>query len=443
MGLLDALFQSGGSGGGLLDFLKNNALNQQMPSGLPSDQAQYGSSPLGITPQAPIFQSNPTPPVTPQPQAPVAQPAPVQPQAPALAAAGPGMGDRFNASFQGFANSGGLLPAIANGIGGLMTGQRTDPAGVEDRRSAVAKNFTVEALRKRGVSEADIAASLSSPEYFKKILDNSVKEQDKFRPATADERAKAGLPVTAANATPLYINESTGEPKFGPPQTNVNVSTEKTGQAELVKQAVESHVAAQNAARESQKRVGLYDAMEKAAAGFTPGATAEMRLTAKRYLKDAGLIKGDDVPDGEIMQMISRTLAIHAQPKGQGAVSNFERDMFAKSLPNMTQSPEGLRMAINISRKLEQFDQQVAQIYRESAGANNGIPNYLQVQERIAKLGSPLGEKEMSAMGGGGSSPSKTEDTSSKPPPKIGEIRSGYRFKGGNPGIPSSWEAVS
>jgi hypothetical protein len=196
----------------------------------------------------------------------------------------------------------------------------------------------------------------------------------------------------------MYINESTNEPKFGPPQTNVNVSTEKTGQAELVKQAVESHVAAQNAARESQKRIGMYDAMEKAAQGFTPGATAEMRLNAKRYLKDAGLIQGTDVPDGEIQQMIGRTLAIHAQPKGQGAVSNYERQLYASSLPSMTQSPEGLKQAIGINRKLEQFDQQVAQIYRESAGAHNGLPNYLEVQEKIAKLGSPLSDRDMVAM---------------------------------------------
>jgi hypothetical protein len=38
-GLLDGLF--GSSGGGILDFLRANAMNQQFSSGLPSDQAQY------------------------------------------------------------------------------------------------------------------------------------------------------------------------------------------------------------------------------------------------------------------------------------------------------------------------------------------------------------------------------------------------------------------
>src|SRR6185437_14219735 len=65
MGLLDALFSgSQGSGGGLLDFLRNNAVNQQMPGMLPSDTAQY--APMGAMAQSP--QSAPvTPQQNPQP----------------------------------------------------------------------------------------------------------------------------------------------------------------------------------------------------------------------------------------------------------------------------------------------------------------------------------------------------------------------------------------
>jgi hypothetical protein len=67
----------------------------------------------------------------------------------------------------------------------------------------------------------------------------------------------------------------------------------------------------------------------------------------------------------------------------------------------MSQSPEGLKMAIDISRKLEQHDQKVAEIYRESAKANKGLPNYLEVQEKIAGLGSPLSDSHMAAISGG------------------------------------------
>jgi hypothetical protein len=48
MGLLDGLLGSSG-GGGLLDFLRANAMNQQFSSGLPSDQAQYGQPQMQAT----------------------------------------------------------------------------------------------------------------------------------------------------------------------------------------------------------------------------------------------------------------------------------------------------------------------------------------------------------------------------------------------------------
>src|SRR4051812_47168186 len=116
-GILDFIGSQGG--GGLLDFLRNNAMNQQFPSGRPEDQAQYGS-PLGSLAQ---MQPNPAM-MTPQQPPPVipAQPAPqqYQPQAPQ----GPGFGDHLMAGLQGFANSGGILPALANGISGLATGVR-------------------------------------------------------------------------------------------------------------------------------------------------------------------------------------------------------------------------------------------------------------------------------------------------------------------------------
>lgn len=458
-GILDLL---NGAQGGLLDFLRNNALNQAMPSGLASDMADYGPPPLSLAgtampkPAAPqIAEANqPSPLDTAQwPAGPIgapsnanaqmpsiAKPAPFSlggaPAAPAgggapaaadlAAPPSPGFGDRLSASLSSIQHTPGIIPALFNGIAGFATGQRTDEAGraqsANERwlasngvdpgtlaavrgdpqltkklvQQTITQRPLIAALKARGASDADIAAATSNPEFLKAVIANNVKEQDNYRPATAQERAAAGM--TGDNNTPMFVNQTTNEPKFGPAQTNVNVSTEKTGQAELAKTAVEEYKNAQLSSKESQKRIAMYDAFENAAQGFTPGATAEMRLTAKRYLKDAGLIKGDDVPDGEIQQMIGRQLAIHAQPKGQGAVSNYERELYASALPSMIQSPEGLRQAIAINRKLEQFDMKVAQIWRESAAANRGIPNYLDVQNKIADLGSPLSPSDMAAI---------------------------------------------
>src|SRR5581483_1185397 len=421
-GLLDLL--SGQGGGSLLDFLRANsaaAINNN-PGGMQSDAANYGPAPMSLAPPpqalappqapmnanasmprpaAPLSMAGPQPTAAPATTQPVPTDQPAQPlvQAPAT--------DRLSLGAKGLLGNmtAGPIGALIGGIGAAVTGQPTDAGSIAQATKVQQQRALISGLQARGVSNADITAALANPEYLKKILDNSVKEKETIRPATPEERKAA----FGGNDTgqPLYINADTGKPTFGPAQTNVNVSTEKTGQAELAKTAVEEYKNAQLATKESQKRLAMYDAFEKASQGFTPGATAEMRLTAKRYLKDAGLIKGEDVPDGEIQQMIGRQLAIHAQPKGQGAVSNYERELYASALPSMIQSPEGLKMAIDINRKLEQFDMGVARIWRESAAANRGIPNYLDVQNKIADLGSPLSPGEMAAIsaGKGGAAP--------------------------------------
>lgn len=63
------------------------------------------------------------------PQSPQMPPQAAQSMAQAPQDAGPGIGDRLSAGFQGFAHGGGLLPALGNLVGGLSTGQRQDTAG--------------------------------------------------------------------------------------------------------------------------------------------------------------------------------------------------------------------------------------------------------------------------------------------------------------------------
>jgi flagellar motor protein MotB len=402
MAIFDGL-SFGSGGGGLLDLLKS--LSSQTNYGQDFGDGLYGQQ--GMMPaMAPGPAMQPT-----QAQPSMAQPAmnaqaQMQPPAQAMEP------NRFGAGLQGFVGNlhNGPIGALIGGLGGAITGQAPMSAATQRQQ-------LLSSLEQAGVprSQAMAAVLSGNNEVLKSMLDKYSK-QDRFRPATAEERRTAG----AKDDTPLYINTATGEPKFGPPQTNVSVNTEKTGQAELMTKGVNAFVESQAAARDSQKRIAMYDTLDKAAQGFTPGATAEIRLAAKRYLKDFGLIKGEDVPDGEIMQMISRQLAIHAMPKGQGAVSNYERELFAKSLPNLTQSPEGLKQAINISRKLEQFDAQVAQIYRDSAKANKGLPNYIEVQEKIAALGSPLGDAEMGALQGQPAQKSVPAPPQSQGSPKSG-----------------------
>lgn len=176
MGLLDALLSGGNSGGGgLLDFLRNNALNQQMAPGQQSDQAQYGQPMNAMAQMQPNAQPSPLDaaqwpfgpmgaPSQASAQMPPQQPPPVIGAQQMPAQQGPGIGDRLGAGLQSFANSGGPLPALANGITGLISGQRTDPTGVAQQQQQVAQNQTLQALIRKGVDPQTAQAAIGDPE---------------------------------------------------------------------------------------------------------------------------------------------------------------------------------------------------------------------------------------------------------------------------------------
>jgi hypothetical protein len=147
MGLLDGLY-SGQSGGGLLDFLRNNAMNQQFGSGLQSDQAQYGA-PMGAMAQMPQASA----PSAPMPQAAPPQPAPQAPQQPQE----PGFGDRLMAGFQNFANARGPLQALAGGVQGLATGNAQ-------------ANQTAQFLVSKGIDPAMAKTIVSDPVMLRAVL---------------------------------------------------------------------------------------------------------------------------------------------------------------------------------------------------------------------------------------------------------------------------------
>ncbi|MEH2501248.1 hypothetical protein V1290_000059 [Bradyrhizobium sp. AZCC 1578] len=130
MGLLDSLFAGGTGGGGLLDFLRNNAMNQQFSGGLQSDQAQYGV-PMQALSQVPAT------PAQNVPQPPMAQPVQAAPNAGPTPAAPPPM--------PASPTQQGLPPAF--GGGGSLLGRIGSPDGLiakltgNDSRSVAQQNL--------------------------------------------------------------------------------------------------------------------------------------------------------------------------------------------------------------------------------------------------------------------------------------------------------------
>lgn len=134
-GLLDFI---GSQGGGLLDFLRQNAMNQQFSSGLPSDQAQYGS-PIQPQTQAMAQMPQDTPQQAPAPVAP--QPTP---QSPGVG----GFLQGLNENFQTMGNGGSLIGALTGQQPNNQTAQFLVSKGIDP---SIAKSITSDPVMLRAV----------------------------------------------------------------------------------------------------------------------------------------------------------------------------------------------------------------------------------------------------------------------------------------------------
>jgi hypothetical protein len=174
MGLLDDLYfghraNFGGQNGGLLDFLRNTQMQQDQyqPSGgfapmLPP-QPETEAQPIQVggvrMPRiGGADQFNPE-----QVNIPLnAQPTSGQLPMPTQQQPDIGFGDRIGAGLMNFANAGGLLPALAGGLDGLMTGQRSDRLGNA--------NQTAQFLVSKGIDPALAKSIVSDPATLRSVL---------------------------------------------------------------------------------------------------------------------------------------------------------------------------------------------------------------------------------------------------------------------------------
>ena len=343
MGLLDDLFSGNQGGGGLLDFLRNNALNQQFPSGLQSDQAQYGS-PMGSMAQMPIT-SAPSAPIMAQPPAAPPQAAPQPMQAPTMPQ-GPGLGDRLGAGAYNFVHAGGLLPALFGGVSGLVSGQVDNPAGQQ-------ANQTAAYLRKIGVPDEAIMAAVGNGRVpgNTKILEAVIAKygnQEKIRPATAEERKAYG----AAEDLPMGIDSTTGKPVYGPAaqKTNVSLSTVANPILKGVgDQIVAQRETAQTAARQTIPFV--HQARQALDEGAITGQFADQKIWAQKVAGVFGL-PTDSASNTEIFrgaigeQVLAQIKALGANP------SNADRDYIEKIKGGqVTLEEKSLRKLLDMTEK--------------------------------------------------------------------------------------------
>jgi hypothetical protein len=95
---------------------------------------------------------------------------------------------------------------------------------------------------------------------------------------------------------------------------------------------------------------------------------------------------GKNLPEGELANQLAKEIQISvATGKGQGTVSNFERELFGQASVNMGTSLPGLRAATQFAKQINQLDHIASEVYRDNAKRNGGVPNMIEADEEIAR----------------------------------------------------------
>lgn len=406
MGLLDALFSdSQGSGGGLLDLIRNSAINQQiMPTGQASDQAQYGQ-PMNAMARMP--QSFMQPPMQQPPQnGTPPQSAPMQPQYAPPQFSQPPAPSGFSGALNGFL---GNLPA---GPIGALIGAAGGAAGLQDpnvqiaqQRAAAQASF----LRSHGVPELDIAAAVGNGRVpgdentYKTLLANNVKEKQDYRPANAEERKNAGV----VDGQPLFIETNTNKPMFGPAQTNVSttINGEKEQDKTLGKGYGERQLEIQKAGFNAPTALGNLNLMEKLIKdpNFYSGFGGGVATKLKQMGVAAGIADASTAQPNELFDKLSKKSVLDAAGGSLGSgFSNGDRIFINGTVPNIENTPEGNKQIIEIGRQVHERNIEIAKQARAYAKDHNGrldsgfedqIAEYAAKNPLFANMGDKPSEK--------------------------------------------------
>ena len=140
---------------------------------------------------------------------------------------------------------------------------------------------------------------------------------------------------------------------------------------------------------------------------------------------------------GDAFQSVVKRVAPTLRAPGSGATSDIEYDGMLRSLPALRNQPEANAMIAEIMKSKASINIERARIV-DAYGS--GTMSAGDARKAIAELDkrsimTPEMKKALEGLGGGDAAPAGG--------PAIGAVQDGYRFKGGDPADPNSWEPVN
>jgi hypothetical protein len=190
--------------------------------------------------------------------------------------------------------------------------------------------------------------------------------------------------------------------------------------------------------QKARQMVADIDTLNELGKSIGTGKGAEILAKVGPWAESIGVpVKG--LNEIQAFEAIVNRVAPSLRVPGSGAQSDYELKNFLKSLPALGNTPEGNAIGTATLKGLQENKIRASEI---ASQALNGQISRPEAEKMLRQLPDPM--ENYRAYTKANRAPAGAAPAKSAPAmPQPGEMRDGYRFKGGNPADPKSWEQAT
>lgn len=188
--------------------------------------------------------------------------------------------------------------------------------------------------------------------------------------------APSGGPISPPNIgnvppTPQAVVGKEARPAPGIIQTPQELKESEGVGTSLAKQ----YTTIQEQGQSAQNEIHNYDRMGQLMEGVSTGKLTPMGTEAASWLKSIGMDIDPKVPNKEAFKSLTAQMALELRnPSGgagmPGAMSDKDREFLVSMVPNLNNTPEGIKLMIETRKKLAERSIQVAELARKYRQGN-------------------------------------------------------------------------
>jgi hypothetical protein len=173
------------------------------------------------------------------------------------------------------------------------------------------------------------------------------------------------------------------------------------------------------------------------------GTFGDEALAVKKALATAFGVDLKGVPQGAVVQRVASRIALGLKDGLPGPMSDSDRNFLLTLPPGLADHPESARRLVEIGLAQREWKIQLADAANDYVAKNGRLDqNWYRLKgaidaEAANRIGSLAQELEKQQQAG-----ARSPTAGFKAAPNVGDVVRGHRYKGGDPGKESSWEAA-